>query len=97
MNKYYKKMADQQDKIDNLIKVSKTFKIFCWEQYSVKDLTLFLEQTSDIINNEENIIKYSKPNTFQQNYVDSQKTLKNKLKTINIKYEKLLASPKFLN
>lgn len=88
-------MTSQQDKIDNLLIVSKTHKIFLWEQYSLKDLTMFLEQSVDIINNEENRIKYSSPNTFQQNYLDAQKTMEKKLKTINAKYEKLLTIPTF--
>jgi hypothetical protein len=88
-------MTSQQDKIDNLLVVSRTRKIFLWEQYSLKELTMFLEQSVDIINNEENRIKYSIPNTFQQNYLDAQKTMKKKLKIINAKYEKLLTPPSF--
>lgn len=88
-------MTSQQEKIDNLLLVSRTRKIFLWDQYSLKDLTMFLEQSVDIINNEENRTKYSSPNTFQQNYLDAQETMKKKLKIINAKYEKLLSPPMF--
>ena len=88
-------MTAQQDKIDNLLIVSKTRKIFHWEQYSIKDLRMFLEQSVDIVNNEENRIKYSTPNIFQQNYVNAQETMRKKITKINIKYEKLLTPPSF--
>lgn len=86
-------MTTQQDKIDNLLTISKNHKIFSWEQYSIKEVRMFLEQSVDIINNEENILKTLKPNIFQQNYLEAQKTLKKKIK--DVKYERLLEPPKF--
>lgn len=90
------KMASTQDTIDNLLSVSKTRVVFNWGQYSTKELGMFLEQGKDIIQNEENRIKYPKPNIFQKNYIDAQACLKEKLIKMNAKYEKLLKPPSFL-
>jgi hypothetical protein len=84
-----------QDKVDNLLKICEKQVVFNWEQYSVKDITMFLEQSVDLIKKDENRVQYPRPNIFQQNFLKSQHSLKSKLTAINIKYEKLLAPPCF--
>ena len=75
-------MASTQDNVDNLLLVSKTRVVFDWGQYSVKELGMFLDQSAEFITNEENRIKYPKPNIFQKNYISAQECLRQKLLTI---------------
>lgn len=90
-------MTSTQDNIDNLLLVSKTRVVFDWGQYSVKELGMFLNQSAEIIMNEENRIKYPKPNIFQKNYISAQECLRQKLLKRNAKYDKFLIPPPFLS
>jgi len=87
-------MTSLQNTVDNLLLVSRTRVIFNWGQYSVKELTMFLEQSQEIISNDENRIKYPKPTIFQKNYIEAQNSLKPLVK-MNARYEKLLSLPAF--
>lgn len=86
-------MTSTQNTVDNLLSVSQRMAIFNWKQYSVKELGMFLEQSRDIITNEENRIKYTRPTIFQKNYLEAQSCLKQKLIKTTLKYEKLLVPP----
>ena len=90
-------MTSTQDTVDNLLLVSKTRVVFNWGQYSIKELGMFLDQSAEIIANEENRIKYPKPNIFQKNYIGAQECLKEKLIKRNAKYDKFLVPPPFLS